>query len=431
LEKPVFRSFFPAPRAFFLSAVGWTALAMLIWFAAGGALEHVLGLGPLLAVRPSATDPHPFFDPDRVWLYEYVLATGYLFCVPWYFYKRSRRWYWWSVVGSVTIIEFVYFDVQISAWLNNWYNQFYDLIQNAIAHPNTITLNQYLGFIWTVALVLIADITGAVLNLFLTSHYLFRWRRAMSFYYMANWQDVRVIEGASQRVQEDTQQFSSIVESLGITFVNSVMTLIVFLPILWGLSQHVTVLPWIGHVDASLVWIAIISAAFGTVLLGVVGIRLPHLTFQNQLVEAAFRKELVLGEDYAERAQPPTIRELFINMQRNYYRLYFNYLYFNVARYAYLQGSAFVPYIAMGPAVVTGALTFGLFQQVLDAFGQVSDSFRFLVNSWTSIISLISIYQRLRGFEARMPANPVYANDYDDPAFLNSVDHQEAAPATP
>jgi peptide/bleomycin uptake transporter len=73
----------------------------------------------------------------------------------------------------------------------------------------------------------------------------------------------------------------------------------------------------------------------------------------------------------------------------------------------------------MGPAIVTGAITFGIFQQVMQAFGQVSDSFRFLMNSWTTIINLISIYQRLRGFERQIPADSlVYANDYDDPRYL-------------
>ena len=37
--------------------------------------------------------------------------------------------------------------------------------------------------------------------------------------------------------------------------------------------------------------------------------------------------------------------------------------------------------------------------QILRAFGQVASSFQFLVNSWTTIIDLISIYKRLQAFE--------------------------------
>ncbi|MCB1516277.1 MAG: peptide antibiotic transporter SbmA [Hyphomicrobiaceae bacterium] len=417
----MFRSFFPEPRVFFPAALAWTALVMFIWFVFGAALEPYFSLGPAIAIQPTDADPAPFFNNDRVWLYEFVILAGYLFCIPWLFFKRSR-WYWWSVVGSVTIIEVVYFNVQISAWLNDWYGGFYDLIQTALSEPNTVTLEQYFGFIWTVAVVLMVSITILVLNAFLNAHYLFRWRRAMTFYYMANWKSVRHIEGAAQRVQEDTKDLSSIVENLGLDLIDSIMTLIVFLPLLWTLSSNITELPWIGPVDGSLVWVALVSAIFGTVLLASVGVRLPGLAFHNQRVEAAFRKELVYGEDRDENARPPSVRDFFRNVQRNYFRLYFNYTYFNVARYAYLQAATFLPYIALAPSIVVAAITFGLFQQIFQAFGQVHSSFRFLVSSWTSIINLISIYKRLAGFESNMPKDHIYANDYDDARYLESWD---------
>lgn len=416
----MFRSFFPNPKIFFPSAIAWVAFWMLVWYTAGPALQGFLSLGPWLGVPATEANPDPFFSSDKVWLYQYIIFTGYLFCVPWYFFGDNRRWFWWSVVGSVTILEVVYFNVQISAWLNDWYGTFYNLIQSALTTPNSVTLDQFLGEIVTVAYVLIPNITVLVLNAFFIAHFLFRWRRAMTFFYMSHWQHLRHIEGASQRVQEDTQRFASIVESLAVSFVASVMTLVVFLPLLWTLSENITELPFIGPVSGSLVWVALVSSAFGTVLLAAVGYKLPGLEFHNQRVEAALRKELVYGEDAGERAQPRSVRELFIAMQHNYFRLYRNYLYFNIARYAYLQGSNFVPLIAMGPSIVTGALTLGLFQQVNNAFGQVEDSFKFLASSWTTIISLISVYKRLRAFEANIPPGATGANDYDDPRFLGS-----------
>jgi peptide/bleomycin uptake transporter len=213
------------------------------------------------------------------------------------------------------------------------------------------------------------------------------------------------------------------------------MTLVVFLPLLWRLSANITELPIFGPVAGSLVWVALVSSAFGTVLLAAVGFKLPGLEFHNQRVEAAMRKELVYGEDHSDRSDPPTFRELFRNVQANYFRLYRNYLYFNVARYAYLQGANFVPLVAMGPSIVTGALTLGLFQQVNNAFGQVEDSFKFFASSWTTIISLISVYKRLRLFESYIPQDAPIANDYDDPRYLESwradhpVDGAEPAPA--
>src|SRR5262249_61637534 len=105
-------------------------------------------------------------------------------------------------------------------------------------------------------------------------------------------------------------------------------------------------------------------AATGTVGWPIAGIRLPGLESRNQRVEAAYRKELVLGEDDHDRARPPTLDTLFREVRRNYFRLYFNYLYFNIIRYGYLQASLLVPYVALAPSIVAGGLTLGALQQV-------------------------------------------------------------------
>jgi peptide/bleomycin uptake transporter len=242
---------------------------------------------------------------------------------------------------------------------------------------------------------------------FFTSHYIFRWRAAMNDFYMSKWEKLRHIEGASQRVQEDTMRFSSTLEGLGISLINSVMTLVVFLPILLALSSYVTELPVIGQIPRSLFWLALFWSIFGTVLLAVAGIKLPGLNFRNQRVEAAYRKELVYGEDHAERAQPLTIAELFSNVRRNYFRMYFHYMYFNVARYFYIQADALFVIFMLVPTIVAGAITYGIFQQISTAFGQVSNSFQYLVNSWTTIIELLSIHKRLKAFEAAIDDEPL------------------------
>ena len=102
--------------------------------------------------------------------------------------------------------------------------------------------------------------------------------------------------------------------------------MIAFLPILWGLSKNVTELPWIGPVDHALVYVAVIFALFGTVVLAAVGVKLPGLEFNNQVVEAAYRKELVYSEDRPDRLTPPTVSEFFGHVRKNYFRLFFHYI---------------------------------------------------------------------------------------------------------
>ena len=314
----------------------------------------------------------------------------------------DRRWFLWSIVGSAVILYVTWYKVQIDVEVNQWFGSFYDLIQKALAKPNAVTFDEFLaGCIEFFNIVSVYIIIAVILDFFVR-HYVFRWRTAMNNYYMKHWDKISHIEGASQRVQEDTMRFARIVESLGVSFMRSLMTLVAFLPILWTLSENVTELPWTGSVDRSLVYLAIISALFGTVLLAIVGIRLPGLEFKNQKVEAAYRKELVFGEDNPQRAKPETVKDLFFNVRKNYFNLYRHYLYFDIAKWSYIQYTVIVPYIALGPAIISGALTLGVLQQILRAFGKVEESFQFLVHSWSTIVELMSIYKRLRAFEVQI-----------------------------
>jgi peptide/bleomycin uptake transporter len=64
-----------------------------------------------------------------------------------------------------------------------------------------------------------------------------------------------------------------------------------------------------------------------------------------------------------------------------------------------LQFGAFIPFIALAPSIVAGAFTLGVMQRIMNAFNQVENSFQYLVNSWTTIVELLSIYKRLKAFE--------------------------------
>ncbi|NCX85103.1 MAG: peptide transporter, partial [Rhodobacteraceae bacterium] len=268
----------------------------------------------------------------------------------------------------------------------------------------SLDLYSHLG---TFSLIAFPYIALIIANRFFTSHYIFRWRTAMNDYYVERWAKIRKIEGASQRIQEDTMRFAGIMEGLGIAFVDSVMTLVAFLPVLAALSVHVEQLPIIGQIPYPLVTIAILWSTFGTLLLLVAGIKLPGLEFKNQRVEAAFRKELVLGEDSSERAEPETLAELFSNVRKNYFRIFVHYTYFNLFRYMYVQADNVIAYVFLIPTIVSGRITLGIMNQILRAFGQVASSFQFLVSSWTTIIELISIYKRLQAFEAAIADLPM------------------------
>lgn len=402
----MFVSFFPKPKLFFTSAVIWALFAVLFWIFAGEQLGAYFGLPPAAPDAPPIVSIFVFISKPYLWLYLYFAAFIAAFYMFWNWYA-PHPWQNWSILGSALILFSTYFSVQVDVVLNNWRGAFYDLIQKALTTKETVQQAELYAGVLTFAVIACIAIAVGVVTIFFTSHFVFRWRTAMNNFYIEHWSQLRHIEGAAQRVQEDTMRFSTILESLGISLVQSVMTLIAFIPLLAQLSHHVTALPIVGAIPYPLVFAAIIWSIFGTALLAVVGIKLPGLQFRNQRVEAAYRKELVYGEDDPERVQPATARQLFENVRRNYFRMYFHYVYFNVASSVYLQADVVFGLMLLVPTIAAGVITFGIYQQIRFAFSSVTQSFQYLVNAWPTIVELISIQKRLRAFEATLKGEPL------------------------
>jgi len=406
----MFVSFFPRPKLFFISAVLWAALVMTVWYSFAGELIGASG-PPIFGVAE-------FWSARSLWFDLYFALSVAIFAGAW-MTIAPHPWAIWSILGSALILFTTYFQVQVNVVINGWFGPFYDMIQAALSKTRPVTLTEFYTQLSTFASVALVAVVVGVISRFFVSHYIFRWRTAMNDFYIANWQRLRGIEGASQRVQEDTMRFATTMEHLAVDLISSVLTLIAFLPVLVRLSASVGELPLVGSIPYPLVIAAVLWSVLGTGLLALIGIRLPGIEFFNQRVEAAYRKELVLGEDDPARADPATLTELFGNIRRNYFRLYLNFLYFNIGRIVYLQTDAVFAYILLGPTIVAGSITLGTMNQIIRAFGQVRTSFQYLITSWSTIVDLISIYNRLRAFEATISGTPQLSIEaVADPAGL-------------
>ena len=395
----MFKSFFPNPRWFFISVLFWSVINVVLWYTGGNTWGSAIGWPQGYTTAELAIGVSRFWSPAFLWFYLWFFIATTLFALFWRFVS-DNKWQRWSIWGSAFILFNIWFGVQVSVAINAWYGPFWDLIQSMLGKGGNIK-DLYMGTLTFLYIAMVA-VTFAVINAFFTSHYVFRWRTAMNEYYTQRWEKLRHIEGASQRVQEDTMRFATILEDLGVELIKAVMVLVAFLPILFELSKHVPELPIVGEVKHSLVWASIIWAIFGTVLLMVVGSKLPGLEFNNQKVEAAYRKELVYGEDHADRAQPATLVELFSRVRKNYFRLYFHYAYFNLVATWYRQLDILYSLVVLFPAIAAGKMTLGLINQIGNVFDKVRESFQYLILSWKTIIELLSIYKRLKAFESTL-----------------------------
>ena len=314
----------------------------------------------------------------------------------------EKNWFYWSWIGSFIILSSLWVQVEIDVKINEWFGVFYDMIQKALAEPNAVSIEEYFASLFSFITLAAMYIAVYVAISFFTAHYLFRWRTSMVEWYHSVYDKARKIEGASQRVQEDTIKFTRIMEGLGTSLIESIMILIQFIPILFGLSVGIPIF-FFGEWEYGLIVGALIWTLGGTVFLIVLGLilRLVGIEYDLQKQEAAYRKILVIAEDDGN-VRPKTIDELFDDVRKIHFLSYLRYLYFNIGRIAYLQANVLSAYVFLAPAIVAGVVTLGVMQLIIRAFGRVEGSMQYLLKAWPTIIELASVYKRLREFESKI-----------------------------
>ena len=315
------------------------------------------------------------------------------------------KWYLWAWAGSALILSSLWVQVQIDVKINEWFGEFYDMIQKALGEPNAITISEYWASLFSFITLAGIYVALAVAVSFFTAHFLFRWRTAMVEWYHSVYDQARTIEGASQRVQEDTIKFSRIMEGLGTSFIEAVMIIVEFIPILFGLSIGIPIF-FFGEWEYGLITGALLWSVGGTLFLIILGfiLRLVGVEYDLQKQEAAYRKILVIAEDDGT-VRPKKLEELFDDVRKIHFLSYLRYLYFNIGRVAYLQANVLSAYVFLAPAIVAGVVTLGVMQQIIRAFGRVEGSMQYLLRAWPTIIELASVYKRLREFESRIEKN--------------------------
>ena len=318
---------------------------------------------------------------------------------------KLKKWFLWSWFGSFIILSSLWVQVKIDVKINEWFGKFYDMIQKALSKPNSITMQEYWDSLFSFISLAGLYVSVYVIMIFFTAHYLFRWRTAMVEWYHSVYDKASKIEGAAQRVQEDTIKFSRIMESLGTSLIESIMVLIQFIPILLGLSVGIPIY-FFGDWEYGLITGALLWTIGGTIFLIGLGwvLRLVGVEYDLQKKEAAYRKLLVIAED-DNTVRPKNIEELFEDVRSIHFFSFIRYLYFNIGRMSYMQANVLSAYVFLAPAIVAGVVTLGVMQQIIRAFGRVEGSMQYLLRAWPTIIELASVYRRLREFENRILEN--------------------------
>ena len=337
-----------------------------------------------------------------------TLATIGRLALP--YFRSEDRWAGRLLLAAVIGIELSI--VAITVILNQWYNRFYNTLQN---YDWDGFVSAILFFCVLAAIYTVLAVYQNYLNLWLQ----IRWRRWMTQTYLRQWLNTAnhyrmqllgdAADNPDQRIADDLQMFVQHTLSIGIGILNSVVTLCSFIVILWNLSEEAP-LHLFGSgfvIPGYLVWAALIYAVLGTVLTHRIGWPLIPLNFQQQRFEADFRFNLVrtrenseqiaaLHGEAAERERHlhrfgSVVTNWIAIMQRQKKLMFFTQ--------SYSQASVIFPYLMVSPVYFSRAMQLGGLMQTASAFNSVQTALSYFVTAYQSIAQYQSVVMRLSGFE--------------------------------
>ncbi|MDU6375109.1 MAG: ABC transporter ATP-binding protein/permease [Bradyrhizobium sp.] len=336
-----------------------------------------------------------------------------------------------SLLAAVIAIELSL--VAIDVLVNQWYNRFY----NALQDRNWSTFTWELGVFIVLASVSVAL---SVYQLYLNQWLQIRWRQWMTRVYLSQWLDRAnhyrmqlkgdAADNPDQRIADDVQMFVEKTLSITIGLLSSIVTLASFVVILWGLSEAapLTIGGQEFAIPGYLVWAALIYAIFGTALTHWIGSPLVNLSFQQQRFEADLRFNLVRVRENSEQiallrgehAERGRLMDRFGSVIDNWYNIMSRTKRLTAFTASYSQAAVIFPFILTAPAYFAGKIQLGGMLQTSSAFGSVQKALSFFVSAYRTLADWRAIVARLDGFEMSIESAATLSSE---PQTVGVVDH--------
>lgn len=320
-------------------------------------------------------------------------------------HKRQTAFAWF---GCAVFVSHQLFRAWMKYALNKWYQVFYDTLQTAGAELSSgedgaaaYGREQIAKELWGFALLVSPAIVVHPLAGIIKNFWVLEWRLCLMKEYVRHWDpNIKPIEGAAQRVHEDTQRFAQGIHSCVAIMLDSFLTLVVFCPVLYNLMP-------------SLMASSVAFATGGFLVSVCIGRKLVGLEVQNQVVEAALRKQLVVLEvdpqsvvgDAASGADAAFL-SYFQQLRKNYRSLYLNFAALATWLSTYEQAAVILPYIIAAPLLFADhpkdRITLGVLVQITNAFSKVFDSVNVVADNWLSVNEWRSVLVRLKEYEKQL-----------------------------
>lgn len=335
------------------------------------------------------------------------------------YFVSDERIVAWSLLLAIIALNLG--SVYMAVLFNDWNKLFYDALQD----KNSAVFWEQLARFTYLA---VAFIVIAVYKFYLTQRLSMRWRAWMTTHYLERWlsnhafyqlellrftrqphQGTTNPDNPDQRIQEDINQFSDLTISLSMGMLNSTVTLVSFVGILWGLSGGFAFS--LGahefNIPGFMVWMALLYSVAGSVLTQFIGKPQIGLNFEQQRLEADFRHHMVRVREYSESIaldRGETFERGQLNQRFN--RVLGNLLQLIQAQKRlvwftsfYGQAATIFPFLVAAPRFFSGAIQLGDLMQISSSFGQVQSAMSWFVDSYNSLAVWRATTDRLTSFE--------------------------------
>lgn len=338
-----------------------------------------------------------------------TLKTVWRIAAP--YFRSEDKWAGRGLLAAVIVIELA--TVWINVLLNSWNNRFYNALQE---HNWDSFVSELIYFTIIVTIFIVI----AVYQLYLNQWLQIRWRKWMTERYLGDWLDSAThyrmqlqgdaADNPDQRITDDVKLFVDRTLNIGIGLLNSIVTLVSFVVILWTLSSAAPLHLFGKDIDfpGYMVWGALIYAVLGTWLTHLIGWPLVGLDFRQQQYEADFRFNLVRVRENSEQialldgdsAERQRLLTRFGSVVENWLGIMSRTKKVTAFTASYSQASVIFPFILVAPAYFANKMQLGGMMQTASAFGSVQGALSFFITTYRSLAEWQAVVARLDGFEA-------------------------------
>lgn len=363
--------------------------------------------------------------PESVWVFrKFWRVTKAFWC-------GDQRWSALSILAAISAVVFA--KVYSMVMLNEAGGQFFTAMQ-------TRSESGFYHAMFLIGSFLLFQLVCIVMQAALTQWLEARWRRWLTSHLIDHWLSLRAFyrirfsggaDNPDQRIAEDIRLLTSGSLNLSIGLITTALTVAAFAGVLWTVSGSLP-LTIAGHdltIPGYMFWAALIYWIIGAALGFVVGNPLIDLNNRQQGLEADFRFALVRIREKAEGIA------LYGGEPREHARAqtFFDLLYANYLRIirqnakllsfqTFLgSGPEILPYLAVVPRYLAGAMELGDVMRIGNGFGQISRALSWLVTSYSTYAEWHATVDRLAEFQGELDRLALQPSGFETHASENGA----------